>query len=259
LRAAEEASSLSTFIEQRAATSTASLQQQAAASSSTASDPEPPTTPAQRLAQQMREQRRRATAQEANVMAEELTAEFLQALGSPPETRAAAEARIAARRARVDEALQQARAAADELQGLRNSVEQAGAANFNEARERAAMMSLVHAMAVSHQELLSRYQELQMEVAISRVLNEAAVKPPAGVPAAKLEALLPSITYGSVLKGSRAYDLPGDGDCAVCQSSIEPSEVVRLLPCRHCFHSECVDPWFERSTCCPTCRGSVVP
>jgi hypothetical protein len=206
----------------------------------------------------MREQRRRATAREANAMAEELTAEFLQALGSPPENRAAAEARIAARRARVDEALRQARAAADELQGLRDSVEQAGAGQFDEVRERAAMMALVHAMAVSHQELLSRYQELQMEVAISRVLSEVSAKPPSGVPPERLEEALPSLAYGSVLRGSRAYDLPGGGECAVCQSSLEPTETVRLLPCRHCFHTECIDPWFERSTCCPTCRASVV-
>ena len=121
------------------------------------------------------------------------------------------------------------------------------------------MMSLVHALAVSHQELLSRYQELQIEVAISRSLDaiDGESKAPAGVPRERLESTLPSLTYASVLRGSRTYDLPGDGECAVCQSQCKPTEQVRLLPCRHTFHTQCIDPWFERSTCCPTCRASV--
>ena len=194
----------------------------------------------------------------ANEMAEAVTQEFMAALESTPESREDIEARIAARRRRVDEALRRARSAAEELQGLRDRVELAGSASLNEARERAAMMMLVHSLAVSHQELLSRYQELQLEVAVARSLDAmGSSKPPQGVPRERLEKEVPSVSYSSVLRGSRSYDLPGDGECAVCQNVLEPADEVRLLPCRHAFHTSCIDPWFARSTCCPTCRHSL--
>jgi hypothetical protein len=81
---------------------------------------------------------------------------------------------------------------------------------------------------------------------------------PRGVPRDQLEKELPPLTYGAVLRHSRGYEpLPGDGECAVCQADISPPERVRLLPCRHVFHVGCIDPWLERSTCCPTCRAAV--
>ena len=203
--------------------------------------------------------RRRHIAAQGSSMADALTEDFLlEAFGEPPSDRAEAEARIELRRQRVDGALSRARAAANELQGLRDGVETS--VEFDEARERSAMMMLVHALAVSHQELLSRYQELQMEVAISRSLeiiggpDDAASS---GVASEVLEKSLPSISFTSVLRGSSGFHLPGAGECTVCQFDLEADDAVRLLPCRHCFHTTCIDPWFERSTCCPTCRAAV--
>ena len=40
---------------------------------------------------------------------------------------------------------------------------------------------------------------------------------------------------------------------------MQPQDEVRLLGnCRHCFHASCVEPWFERSTRCPTCRDDLM-
>ena len=171
-----------------------------------------------------------------------------------PTERAEAEALIVVRRASVDHALAQAREAADSLQQLRAEVVDDARGPFDEARERVAMLQLVHALAVSHTQLLRRYQELQLSVAIARAIEQ-----PIGIAKEQLEKQCPAISYGAVLRGSRDYDLPGDGECVVCQSDLVPSDRVRMLPCRHVFHCECLDPWLERATCCPTCRAAVCP
>ena len=121
------------------------------------------------------------------------------------------------------------------------------------------MMALVRTLSASHEELLRRYQELQLSLAIARALGAGG--PSSGLPRERLEKELPPLSYASVLRGSRGYDggLPGDGECAVCQTDLEPTDRVRLFPCRHAFHVECIDPWLQRSTCCPTCRASVCP
>ena len=163
--------------------------------------------------------------------------------------------RVAERRANVDRALTQARGASEQLQELRASVVEGRNGSFDEERERGAMLQLVHALALSHQQLMRRYQELQMDVAVARALE--AMKP-AGVPPEKLEQSCPALTYEDVLRDSVGRGLPGDGECAVCQSDFETSDRVRLLSCRHVFHCECIDPWLARSTFCPTCRGEAV-
>ena len=49
-------------------------------------------------------------------------------------------------------------------------------------------------------------------------------------------------------------------DCAVCLEAFEAGDRCRLLPrCGHSFHAQCVDPWLEKSRCCPVCRADVVP
>lgn len=51
----------------------------------------------------------------------------------------------------------------------------------------------------------------------------------------------------------------GDGDCcAVCIEPYRPSEVVRILPCRHEFHKSCVDPWLLEHRTCPMCKMDIL-
>lgn len=43
--------------------------------------------------------------------------------------------------------------------------------------------------------------------------------------------------------------------CAICFADYEVGDHLRLLPCRHPFHSSCVDPYLLcHSTRCPLCR-----
>ena len=46
--------------------------------------------------------------------------------------------------------------------------------------------------------------------------------------------------------------------CQVCQFPYEEGEVLRRLPCEHCFHKDCVDSWLETKDTCAFCRKSIV-
>ncbi|XP_010279175.1 PREDICTED: E3 ubiquitin-protein ligase ATL41-like [Nelumbo nucifera] len=49
-------------------------------------------------------------------------------------------------------------------------------------------------------------------------------------------------------------------ECAVCLSSLEEEERVRLLPnCKHLFHVQCIDMWLDSHTTCPVCRTEAEP
>ncbi|KAJ7548157.1 hypothetical protein O6H91_07G000500 [Diphasiastrum complanatum] len=47
-------------------------------------------------------------------------------------------------------------------------------------------------------------------------------------------------------------------ECSVCISEFQENETGRLLPkCNHCFHTACIDTWFNSHSTCPLCRGNV--
>ena len=52
-------------------------------------------------------------------------------------------------------------------------------------------------------------------------------------------------------------------ECGICLEEYEDGDVVRVMPCQHRFHLECVDKWimsaldFSRPTSCPICSTAV--
>ena len=50
-----------------------------------------------------------------------------------------------------------------------------------------------------------------------------------------------------------------DTKCLVCQYDFEDGEKLKLLPCSHAFHEECIDGWLESHKTCPTCKHSIDP
>lgn len=63
---------------------------------------------------------------------------------------------------------------------------------------------------------------------------------------------LPFFRFSS-LRGTRS-----GLECSVCLSKFEDIEILRLLPaCKHAFHIDCVDKWFEKHSTCPLCRHKV--
>lgn len=60
--------------------------------------------------------------------------------------------------------------------------------------------------------------------------------------------------------GDGEWEEPAAPECAVCLSSLEDEDMVRLLPnCSHIFHAECIDKWFGLHTTCPICRTEAKP
>uniref|UniRef100_A0A0D9XAJ5 RING-type domain-containing protein n=1 Tax=Leersia perrieri TaxID=77586 RepID=A0A0D9XAJ5_9ORYZ len=72
-----------------------------------------------------------------------------------------------------------------------------------------------------------------------------------GLPADTL-ASLPSVTY-------RAQDKQ-DGNmeqCVICRVEFEEGESLVALPCKHSYHSDCINQWLQLNKVCPMCSAEV--
>ncbi|OCT50846.1 putative RING finger domain protein [Cladophialophora carrionii] len=55
-------------------------------------------------------------------------------------------------------------------------------------------------------------------------------------------------------------DAEGHLGCSICTEDFKKGEEVRVLPCNHKFHPDCVDPWLLNvSGTCPLCRIDLRP
>ena len=52
-------------------------------------------------------------------------------------------------------------------------------------------------------------------------------------------------------------DIGQSETCTICLGDYEDDEQLRLLPCGHCFHAECVDAWLQINRICPMCKVDV--
>jgi len=51
---------------------------------------------------------------------------------------------------------------------------------------------------------------------------------------------------------------PHNDNCAICLDDFTFGEKIKLLPCRHGFHADCIDPWLKKSSeLCPMCKQSI--
>lgn len=47
-------------------------------------------------------------------------------------------------------------------------------------------------------------------------------------------------------------------DCSICLESFTDGDELICLPCKHRFHSDCLDPWVRSCGDCPYCRRNIV-
>jgi hypothetical protein len=81
----------------------------------------------------------------------------------------------------------------------------------------------------------------------------AVTEQPEGISAA----IAPTATVGVGATEASNEDTLG---CTICTEDFEKGQDIRVLPCDHKFHPECVDPWLLNvSGTCPLCRVDLRP
>ena len=46
--------------------------------------------------------------------------------------------------------------------------------------------------------------------------------------------------------------------CSICLENIEDNQIIReITKCKHIFHVDCADKWFENNIKCPNCRQDI--
>lgn len=49
-----------------------------------------------------------------------------------------------------------------------------------------------------------------------------------------------------------------DAECCICISAYDDGAELRELPCRHHFHSACIDKWLYMNATCPLCKFNIL-
>lgn len=64
--------------------------------------------------------------------------------------------------------------------------------------------------------------------------------------------------FTTVFTWDKPEDSTTSGECAVCLDIFLQGEELRVLPCSHRFHKECIDKWLRKHYKCPTCKQSIL-
>ncbi|XP_056677478.1 RING finger protein 215 isoform X2 [Monodelphis domestica] len=53
-------------------------------------------------------------------------------------------------------------------------------------------------------------------------------------------------------------NVPDIQTCAICLDQFHKNQCLRVLPCLHEFHRECIDPWLLLQQTCPLCKHNIL-
>ena len=65
---------------------------------------------------------------------------------------------------------------------------------------------------------------------------------------------------------TKSYSAPllADGEteepnpCTICLEDFKPGDKLKVLPCGHEYHKDCIEPWLlEKSSLCPLCKQNI--
>ncbi|KAM0869070.1 hypothetical protein ACQ4PT_040906 [Festuca glaucescens] len=65
-------------------------------------------------------------------------------------------------------------------------------------------------------------------------------------------ASLPSVTYQAQDKEDSNME-----QCVICRVEFDEGESLIALPCKHSYHSECINQWLQLNKVCPMCSAEV--
>lgn len=69
--------------------------------------------------------------------------------------------------------------------------------------------------------------------------------------------LPPCASKASILNLQEKEIAVSGEQCPVCLKEYTVGETVKVMPCKHSFHSSCILPWLERTNSCPLCRHEL--
>jgi len=91
---------------------------------------------------------------------------------------------------------------------------------------------------------VQRFRYLHAKDRLSRELNNAAERALSKIPIRNVKTSDKEVTEADC--------------CAVCIEPFKATDIARLLPCRHEFHKDCVDPWLLANRTCPMCKMDIL-
>jgi len=85
--------------------------------------------------------------------------------------------------------------------------------------------------------------------------------PQQGIDAGAVESRTATMTFAGGGQGAPSEDGPPGASeerkCMVCLEEFNPGEELRILPCLHRYHKNCIDAWLPRNRHCPVCKHDV--
>lgn len=102
------------------------------------------------------------------------------------------------------------------------------------------------------------------EESLNEIVRRKMAPPPAskealdGLKRRKLEhkASLEDSSEAVMIADTGSVD-PNTWTCSICLCLLEASQEVIEMPCKHIFHSECLEQWLHRHNTCPLCRTRI--
>jgi hypothetical protein len=104
---------------------------------------------------------------------------------------------------------------------------------------------------VSHSVRLSFIQNITNMINITNMPNMPNMEDVKLVVDSKILETIPKCKYTELQESIKTTN----NLCTICQDNFKDDDVVRLLPCEHIYHPECIDDWLKiHSYKCPCCR-----